>query len=121
MNQINIGNFIAKKRKELNMTQAQFAEKLGVSNKTIPKWETGKCMPDYSIIQELCKELNVSVAELIEMARKTQQISHVTNMVTRFSRAVLGFNRLSRDNGTELKGKLILKGTDWNITDLIKQ
>ena len=41
MNQIAIGNFIEKKRKELNLTQAQLAEKLGVSNKTVSKWENG--------------------------------------------------------------------------------
>ena len=58
--------FIAKKRKERNFTQAQLAEKLGVSNKTISKWETGKCMPDYGIIQSLCKELEITVSELID-------------------------------------------------------
>lgn len=41
MNQINTGVFISKKRKEMNLTQEQLAEKLGVSNKTISKWETG--------------------------------------------------------------------------------
>ena len=41
MNQIDIGNFIEKKRKEQNLTQAQLAEKLGVSNKTVSKWENG--------------------------------------------------------------------------------
>lgn len=41
MDQIMIGNFMAKKRKEKNMTQARLAEKLGVSDKTISKWETG--------------------------------------------------------------------------------
>ena len=46
MEQITIGKFIAKKRKEQNLTQEQLAERLGVSNKTISKWETGKCMPD---------------------------------------------------------------------------
>ena len=43
MNQANIGAYIAKKRKEKNLTQEQLAEKLGVSNKTISKWENGKC------------------------------------------------------------------------------
>lgn len=66
MDQLEIGMFIAKKRKERNFTQAQLAEKLGVSNKTISKWETGKCMPDYSIIQSLCKELEITVSELID-------------------------------------------------------
>ena len=41
------------------------AEKLGVSNKTVSKWETGKCMPDYSIVQNLCEQLEITVAELM--------------------------------------------------------
>ncbi|WP_035291893.1 MULTISPECIES: helix-turn-helix transcriptional regulator [Clostridiaceae] len=66
MNQLSIGKFIAQKRKEHNMTQEQLAEKIGVSNKSVSKWETGKCMPDYSVVQELCKELEITVAELID-------------------------------------------------------
>ena len=66
MNQILTGKFIAQQRKAKNLTQAQLAEKLGVSNKTISKWENGKCMPDYSIIQFLCKELDVTISELID-------------------------------------------------------
>lgn len=66
MDQIAIGKFIAKKRKQQNLTQEQLAAQLGVSNKTISKWETGKCMPDYSIIEALCDELDVALAELIE-------------------------------------------------------
>ena len=70
MNQIYIGRFITKKRKEKNMTQAALAERLEVSNKTISKWETGKCMPDYSVIEPLCKELDITVAELLDGEEK---------------------------------------------------
>ena len=66
MNQLTTGKFISKKRKEKNMTQEQLAEKLGVSNKTISKWETGKCMPDYGIVKELCEELGITIAELMD-------------------------------------------------------
>lgn len=66
MNQTTIGSYIAKKRREKNLTQEQLAEKLGVSNKTISKWENGKCMPDYSIIEQLCKELSVTLSELMD-------------------------------------------------------
>ena len=66
MEQIEIGTFIAKKRKEKSMTQAELAEKLGVSDKTVSKWETGKSMPDYSLIRLLCDELEVSVSELMD-------------------------------------------------------
>lgn len=66
MDQILIGKFIALRRKEKNFTQEQLAEKLGVSNKTISKWETGKCMPDYSVVRTLCEELGITIAELID-------------------------------------------------------
>lgn len=66
MDQITIGRFIAKKRKEQSLTQEQLAEHLGVSNKTVSKWETGKCMPDYSVINMLCEELKISVSELMD-------------------------------------------------------
>lgn len=66
MDQMLIGNYIAQKRKQKNMTQAKLAERLGVSNKTVSKWETGKCMPDYSVIEPLYSELGITVAELMD-------------------------------------------------------
>ena len=66
MNQAAIGSYIAQKRRALNLTQGQLAETLGVSNKTISKWETGKSMPDYGIIQALCDALQVTLAELMD-------------------------------------------------------
>ena len=66
MNQTAIGGYIARKRKEQNLTQEQLAEQLGVSNKTISKWENGKCMPDYSVIQKLCGALHVTIPELMD-------------------------------------------------------
>lgn len=66
MNQLITGQYIARKRKEKNMTQAQLAERLGVSNKAVSKWENGKCMPDYSIVEDLCKELGITIAELMD-------------------------------------------------------
>ena len=66
MNQTAIGSYIARKRKEQNLTQEQLAERLSVSNKTISKWEKGKCMPDYSIIQKLCEAIHVTLSELMD-------------------------------------------------------
>ena len=66
MNQTAIGGYIARKRKEQNLTQEQLAQQLGVSNKTISKWENGKCMPDYSIIEPLCEALHVTLPELMD-------------------------------------------------------
>lgn len=73
MNQFVTGNFIAKKRKEKNLTQEQLAQKLGVSNKTISKWENGKCMPDYAIVKILCEELNITIAELMDGEEADEQ------------------------------------------------
>lgn len=65
MNQIKIGKFISECRKEKNMTQAQLAEKLGITDRAISKWETGRGMPDSSIMLELCSELGITVNELL--------------------------------------------------------
>ena len=66
MNQTAIGSYIARKRREQNLTQERLAQQLGVSNKTISKWENGKCMPDYSIIEPLCDALHVTLPELMD-------------------------------------------------------
>lgn len=63
MNQSKIGEFIAKRRKEHNMTQMQFAEKLGVTNKAVSKWETGKCLPDAALFDNICILLNITLNE----------------------------------------------------------
>lgn len=65
MNQIEIGKFIAKCRKEAQLTQAQLAEKLNITDRAISKWETGKSMPDSSIMLELCEILGITVNELL--------------------------------------------------------
>ena len=65
MNQIKIGKFIAECRKKNNLTQMQLAEKLNITDRAISKWENGKAMPDSSIMLDLCKELRISVNELL--------------------------------------------------------
>lgn len=65
MNTVKTGQLIAIKRKEAGLTQEKLAEKIGVTNKTVSKWETGKCMPDYSVVPELCRELNITAGELL--------------------------------------------------------
>ena len=65
MNQVKIGKFIAKCRKENNLTQSQLAEKLNITDRAVSKWENGKSMPDYSIILDLCKILNININDLL--------------------------------------------------------
>ena len=65
MDQIKIGKFISKCRKEKNLTQMQLAEKLGITDRAISKWETGKSLPDSSIMLELCEMLGITVNDLL--------------------------------------------------------
>lgn len=114
MNQLVTGKFIAQKRKEKNLTQEQLAEKLGVSNKTISKWETGKCMPDYAIVKSLCEELEITVAELmdgevneeksvrtydedqiVDLLRRTQELEKQKNMLLGIMLIVMGIALLA--------------------------
>jgi len=69
MNQEKIGKFIAKLRKEKKITQHELGEKLGVTDKTISRWENGNYMPDLSLLKPLCKELNISINELLSGER----------------------------------------------------
>ena len=65
MDQNKSGKFIAKLRKEKNMTQEQLAEKMGVSINAVSKWERGLSFPDVSLYRKLCKELGINIEELI--------------------------------------------------------
>lgn len=65
MDQIKIGKFIAECRKNKNLTQVQLAEKLDITDRAVSKWETGKSIPDASIMLDLCNELGISVNELL--------------------------------------------------------
>ena len=63
MGLIKIGKYIAEKRKGLGLTQKQLAEKLGMSDKSVSKWERGVCLPDVSVYMELCEILGISINE----------------------------------------------------------
>ena len=65
MDQIKIGRFIAVRRKRANLTQLQLADRLGITDKAVSKWERGITMPDTSIMFELCDILGISVNELL--------------------------------------------------------
>ena len=73
MNQENIGKFISKERKNKELTQKELADKLNISEKTVSKWECGKGLPEVSLMQPLCKELDISVNELLNGAKAPQE------------------------------------------------
>lgn len=72
MNQEKTGKFILELRKESNMTQRELAEKIGVTDRAISKWENGRGMPDLSLLMPLCEILNISVNELLSGERIEQ-------------------------------------------------
>lgn len=65
MDLVKIGKYIAGKRKALGLTQVQVAEKLGMSDKSVSKWERGVCLPDVSVYMDLCNILGISLNEFL--------------------------------------------------------
>jgi len=65
LDQVKIGRYIAERRKQLGMTQRQLADELSISDKTVSKWETGKGLPEVSLMMPLCEKLHISVNDLL--------------------------------------------------------
>ena len=65
MDQLKIGKFISERRKAQGMTQMQLAENLGITDRAVSKWETGRSLPDASIMLDLCAVLGISVNDLL--------------------------------------------------------
>jgi transcriptional regulator with XRE-family HTH domain len=78
MNYEKIGEFIAEKRKEKNLTQVELARKLGVTDKAVSKWERGLGCPDVSILEILSKELDVSILELLKGRKIENEVINIT-------------------------------------------
>ena len=104
MNQVKIGLFIAQLRKEKNLTQEQLAEKLGITNKSVSRWENGKNMPDYSILKDLCEILEVDVNELLR-GEKLNNIQNNDN----FDMILKEYYKMKKDK--ERLKKIIIIGT----------
>ena len=102
MDQIKIGRFIAQKRKDAGLTQVQLAEKLGVTDKSVSKWERGICLPDVSLYQRLCGELGMTLNEFF--AGETIDKSEIE---ARSEENILGVARDGSNKRNKLK-KIIL-------------
>ena len=94
MNQVEIGKFIAGCRKEKGLTQVQLAEKLNSTDRAVSKWETGKSMPDSSIMLELCEILGITVNELLSGER----IEMNSNYEEKVSENLIEFKRKDENN-----------------------
>lgn len=102
MNQEKIGRFIAECRKKKELTQFQLAEKLGITDKAVSKWETGKGLPDASIMIDLCDELDINVNELLSGERLTQD-----NYQEKANENIVSMVKVA-DKNRKIKNKVLL-------------
>lgn len=99
MNQEKIGRFIAECRKENKLTQEQLAEKLGVTDRAISKWENGRGMPDLSLMKPLCKELGITVNDLLsgeKIDKKDYQDKFEENILNTISYTDKKINKIKK-------------------------
>ncbi len=97
MDQVKIGKFIAERRKLLGLTQIQLGEKLAVTDRAVSKWETGRTMPDSSIMLELCALLKISVTDLL-----TGEIVTMENKNSQLEKELLEMLKQKEDNDKSL-------------------
>lgn len=102
MDQIKIGAFIAANRKKLGLTQVQLAEQLGVSNKSVSKWERGVCLPDVSLYQPLCGILDISLTEFFAGEKLSEE-----TLIQRTEETIMEVSMKGKQNVNKLKKWLI--------------
>lgn len=78
MDQKKVGLFLKELRSEKSVTQAELAELLGVSNRSISRWENGTTMPDFDLIIELAKYYGVEVGDILDGERRTETMDAQT-------------------------------------------
>lgn len=81
MDQKKIGTFLKELRKEKHLTQEQFAEIFGVTNRSISRWENGVNMPDLDLVIEIAQYYNISIEEILEGERKNEMIDKKTEQI----------------------------------------
>ncbi len=95
MDQVKIGKFLKELRKEKDLTQEALAERLGVSNRTVSRWETGSNMPDTGMLIEIAELYGVSIPEIIRGERKSGEMNQETKE-TEAAMAEYGKNETKR-------------------------
>lgn len=116
MNQEKIGKFIAEQRKKQNLTQEQLAEKLNITYKAVSKWETGKGLPDPSLMMNLCNILEISVNDLLsgEIISKDKYIDKADeNLIKMFKGKIAMYNASRYGYGAVIIMLLI-----WNLINI---
>lgn len=102
MDQKKIGSFLKELRKEKDITQEQLAEKINVSGRTVSRWETGSNMPDISLLAELAEFYDVSIPEIIDGEKKSE------NMNEEVKETVLKLSDYTETINQKIKGRLFV-------------
>ena len=105
MDQVKIGKYIADKRKAMGLTQVELADKLGMSNKSVSKWERGVCLPDVSLYSELCGILGVSINEFL-----SGEDIEPENIIQKSEETIISVTKDSKIRNRKLKIASILLG-----------
>ena len=103
MDLIKIGTYIAGKRKALGMTQKQLAEQLGMSDKSVSKWERGICLPDVALYAELCQILGISINEFFAGEDITKE-----DLMQKSEENIIGVANESKQKQKRLRSMLCL-------------
>lgn len=93
MNQQKVGQFLKSLRSEKSITQAELAEMLGVSNRSISRWENGTTMPDFDLVIELAKYYDVEVGEILDGERK----DHMDSKTEETMLKIADYNNVERE------------------------
>lgn len=111
MDQIKIGTFISKKRKEKKLTQSELADKLNITDRAISKWENGVCLPDASIMHELCEILEITINDLF-----SGEIVDMKDNEKKLEENLLEITKLKEEKDRQLLNLEIVIGYTSSIT-----
>lgn len=111
MDQIKIGTFISKKRKEHKLTQSELADKLNITDRAISKWENGVCLPDASIMHELCDILEITINDLF-----SGEIVDMKDNEKKLEENLLEITKLKEEKDRQLLNLEIVIGYTSSIT-----
>ena len=111
MDQIKIGTFISKKRKEKKLTQSELADKLNITDRAISKWENGVCLPDASTMHELCDILEITINDLF-----SGEIVDMKDNEKKLEENLLEITKLKEEKDRQLLNLEIVIGYTSSIT-----
>ena len=114
MDQIKIGSFIQDQRKEKNITQSELAEKLGITDRAVSKWERGICLPDSGIMQNLCNVLDITINDLF-----SGEVVDMKDNEKRLEENLIEMTKLKEDKDKQLLALEYVIGFTASITFLI--